>query len=188
MDSKIRCAWVTDDPLYIQYHDEQWGVPVHDDQLWFEMLTLEGVQAGLSWLTVLRKRENYRKAFDNFNVEKIAHYDENKVQALLNNPGLIRNQAKIRASIHNAQAFIQIQAAFGSFDSYIWQFVNGTPIINHWKTLAEIPTETSESRAMSKDLKARGFKFVGPTICYALMQAAGMVNDHTVDCFCRADS
>lgn len=186
--TKQRCAWVSDDPLYIQYHDEQWGIPVHDERLWFEMLTLEGAQAGLSWITILRRREHYREAFDNFDVEKVAKYDDEKIQLLLTNAGIIRNQGKIRSTVTNAQAFIRVQQEFGSFDTYIWQFVGGKPLINHWQTLAEVPAQTPESNNMSKDLKKRGFNFVGPTICYALMQAAGMVNDHTMDCFCRTDS
>lgn len=179
----IRCPWPGSDPLYIRYHDEQWGVPVHDDRLWFEMLVLESVQAGLSWLTVLRKREAFRSAFAGFDPEKVASFSEETIQALLQNPDIIRNQAKIRAIVNNAQAFIKVQGDFGSFDRYIWRFVDGQPIRNHYRTMDEIPTETSESREMSKDLKARGFKFVGPTICYAKMQACGMVNDHLMDCF-----
>ena len=178
-----RCGWVSDDPLYINYHDEEWGIPVHDDRKLFEMLILEGAQAGLSWITVLRKRENYREAFDNFDAEKIITYDEAKIAELLQNPGIIRNKLKINATISNAKAYLEVQREFGSFDSYIWQFVNGEPIINHWETLADVPAETDESKAMSKALKKRGFRFVGPTICYAFMQACGMVNDHTTDCF-----
>jgi DNA-3-methyladenine glycosylase I len=182
-----RCEWCGDDPLYVQYHDEQWGVPVHDDQQLFEMLILEGAQAGLSWITVLRKRNSYREAFDNFDAEKIARYDDKKIAELLNNPGIIRNRLKISATIKNARGFLQIQHEFGSFDQYIWSFVDGKPIVNHRKTLSEIPPETDQSRAMSKALKKRGFSFVGPTICYAYMQACGMVNDHTVDCFRYSD-
>lgn len=178
-----RCAWVTDDPLYIAYHDEEWGVPVHDDRHLFEMLTLEGAQAGLSWITVLRRREGYRAAFDNFDVEKVAAYDEAKIQSLLNDPGIIRNKLKVRGTVQNAQAFLRVQAEFGSFDAYLWRFVGGAPIQNAWATLSDVPAETDESRALSKDLKKRGFTFVGPTICYAFMQACGMVNDHTTDCF-----
>jgi DNA-3-methyladenine glycosylase I len=184
MSTEQRCEWCIGDPLYITYHDEEWGVPVHDDKKLFEFLILEGAQAGLSWLTVLRKRENYRKAFDNFDPEKVAHYDEKKFQELLANPGIIRNKLKIRASITNAQAFLKVQEEFGSFDSYIWQFVpKRQPIKNKWKNLSELPARTVESDAMSKDLIQRGFKFVGSTICYAHMQATGMVNDHVIGCF-----
>lgn len=182
-----RCSWVDlSKPDYVAYHDEEWGVPVHDDRKLFEFLVLESAQAGLSWYTILRKRENYRQAFDGFNPEKIALYDDNKVQELLNNPGIVRNRLKVLATINNARRFLAIQAEFGSFDTYIWQFVGGKPIINHWKTLAECPATTPESDAMSKDLKKRGFKFLGSTVCYAHMQATGMVNDHLLDCFRRA--
>ena len=178
-----RCAWVGDDPLYIAYHDEEWGVPLHDDQRLFEMLILEGAQAGLSWITILRKRENYRLAFDHFDVETVARYDAAKIEELLANPGIVRNRRKIEATVQNAKAFLAIQEAFGSFDTYIWQFVGGQPIQNAWTSLSDIPAKTPESTAMSKDLRKRGFNFVGPTICYAFMQATGMVNDHVVDCF-----
>ncbi|MBI5214124.1 MAG: DNA-3-methyladenine glycosylase I [Ignavibacteriae bacterium] len=181
---KQRCAWSGTDPLYIQYHDEEWGVPVHDDRKLFEMLILEGAQAGLSWITILRKRENYRKAFDNFDAKKIATYDAKKAQQLLANEGIVRNRLKIAATIENAKAFLQVQKEFGSFDLYIWKFVGGKPRKNKWKSLKEIPPKTPESDAMSKDLKKRGFKFVGSTICYAFMQACGLVNDHVIDCFC----
>ncbi len=182
--SKPRCPWVPiHDPLYVVYHDREWGVPVHDDRLLFEFLILEGHQAGLSWATVLKKREHYRKVFDNFQVDKIARYDSRKIEELLSDPGIIRNRLKVEAAIQNARAVLQIQAEFGSFDAFIWQFVNGRPIVNHWKTLSEIPTRTPESDAMSRELKRRGFKFVGTTICYAYMQAVGMVNDHVTDCF-----
>ena len=177
------CEWCGDDPLYVKYHDEEWGVPVHDDTKHFEMIVLDGAQAGLSWLTVLRKRENYRKAFDKFNPKKVAKYDEKKIEELLNNPGIIRNKLKVRSAVTNAQAFLQIQKEFGSFDKYIWQFVNGKTIVNKWKSLKELPATSKESDAMSKDLKKRGFKFVGSTICYAYMQAAGLVNDHVIGCF-----
>lgn len=180
---KMRCEWVTANPLYIDYHDKEWGVPKHDNRKLFELLILEGAQAGLSWLTILRKRENYRKAFDDFDARKIAQYDERKVEDLLSNNGIIRNRLKIAATIQNAKAFLAIQQGFGSFDAYIWQFVGGKPKKNAWKTLKEVPSKTVESDAMSKDLIKRGFKFVGSTICYAFMQAVGMVNDHTVDCF-----
>lgn len=179
----MRCQWVTADPLYIDYHDKEWGVPEHDNRKLFELLILEGVQAGLSWLTILRKRENYRKAFDNFDAGKIAQYDERKVEELLSNSGIIRNRLKIAATIQNAKAFLAIQQELGSFNAYIWQFVGGTPKKNAWKALKEVPSKTVESDAMSKDLMKRGFKFVGSTICYGFMQATGMVNDHTVDCF-----
>jgi DNA-3-methyladenine glycosylase I len=178
-----RCGWVHDDPLEIVYHDCEWGVPVHDDRQLFEFLILEGAQAGLSWITILRKREAYRTAFDQFNPAKIVHYDQAKIAELLTNPGIVRNRLKVAATITNARAFLAIQEQFGSFDAYIWQFVEGKPIINAWKTLADVPAETAESKAMSKDLRQRGFKFVGSTICYAFMQACGLVNDHTVDCF-----
>lgn len=179
----IRCAWANSSPMYIDYHDTEWGVPVHDDQTLFEFLLLEGAQAGLSWSTILQKRPNYRLAFDNFDPLKIAGYDETKVAELLANPGIVRNRLKIRAAISNAQAFLAVQEEFGSFDAYIWSFVNGRPIQNAWRSLSEIPARTAESDALSKDLIRRGFKFVGSTICYAHMQATGMVNDHLVDCF-----
>lgn len=178
-----RCAWAGSDPLYVQYHDEEWGVPAHDDRHLFEMLILEGAQAGLSWSTILNKRENYRAAFDGFDVEKVARYDEAKVAELLANPGIVRNKLKVNAAVINARAFLKVQAEFGSFDTYIWRFVGGKPIVNPRQTLRDIPAKTPESGAMSKDLLKRGFKFVGPTICYAYMQAVGLVNDHTVDCF-----
>ncbi|GAB4520910.1 MAG: DNA-3-methyladenine glycosylase I [Anaerolineae bacterium] len=178
-----RCAWVTDDPLYIAYHDEEWGVPAYDDHRLFEMLLLEGAEAGLSWITVLRKREGYRAAFDNFDAEKIAAYDAAKIEALVQDARIIRHRLKINAFVTNAQAYLKLRDEIGSFSDYLWGFVQGQPIINHWPTLADAPTETDESRAMSKDLKKRGFKFVGATICYAFMQACGMVNDHTTNCF-----
>ena len=177
-----RCEWVGNDPLDIAYHDKEWGVPLHDDQKLFEFLILEGAQAGLSWITILKKRENYRKAFDNFDANKIARYKDRKIQQLLNNPGIVRNKLKVNASVINAQAFLDVQDEFGSFDEYIWQFVDGHPKQNKWKKIKQVPANTKESDAMSKDLKKRGFKFVGTTICYAFMQAVGMVNDHTTDC------
>lgn len=180
---KTRCEWCGTDPLYVKYHDEEWGVPVHDDKKHFEMIILDGAQAGLSWLTVLRKRENYRKAFSDFDPAKVARYTEKKIEKLLNNPGIIRNKLKINSAITNARAFLKVQEEFGSFDKYIWQFVNYKPIINKWKSIDELPATSKESDAMSKDMKKRGFKFVGSTICYAYMQAAGMVNDHIVSCF-----
>ena len=181
----MRCAWAGDDPLYVAYHDEEWGVPTHEDTHLFEMLLLEGAQAGLSWITILRKRENYRAAFDNFDAQAIAAYDEAKFAELLANPGIVRNRLKVRAFTKNAQAFLRVQEEFGSFDAYIWHFVDGAPVINHWATLADVPAATPASQAMSKDLKRRGFTFVGPTICYAFMQACGMVNDHTTDCYLK---
>lgn len=178
-----RCTWCGDDPLYTHYHDTEWGVPVHDDQKLFEMLILEGAQAGLSWITVLRKRENYREAFDGFDAEIIACYDEAKIQELLVNPGIIRNRLKIRSTVTNAHAFLRVKEEFGSFDKYIWQFVDDKPIVHSFSGLSELPAKTKESDAMSRDLLKRGFKFVGSTICYAFMQATGMVNDHVVSCF-----
>jgi len=181
---KRRCAWAADvGPLYQKYHDREWGVPVHDDRCLFEFLILEGAQAGLSWSTILNKRENYRKAYDNFDARKIARYDAARVRRLLRDPGIVRNRLKIRASILNARAFLAVQEEFGSFDRYVWQFVGGKPIRNSRRSMRQVPARTKESDAMSKDLKQRGFKFVGSTICYAFMQAVGMVNDHTVDCF-----
>ncbi len=180
----IRCAWAgTTDPLYLNYHDKEWGKPLHDDQRLFEILVLEGAQAGLSWITILRKRESFRKAFDNFTPEKVARYTEKKVAKLMSDSSIVRNRAKILAAIANAKGFLKIRDEFASFDCYIWQFVGGKPIVNKWKRLGQIPAETAESQAMSKDLKTRGFSFVGPTICYAFMQAVGMANDHVTDCF-----
>jgi DNA-3-methyladenine glycosylase I len=178
-----RCAWSTSDPLYILYHDEEWGVPMHDDQKLFEFLVLEGAQAGLSWITILRKRENYRKAFDNFDANKVARYNDRKIEKLLNDPGIVRNRLKINATIQNARAFLQVQEEFGSFDKYIWGFVEGKPVVNRWKTLKEIPAKTPLSETISKDLVKRGFRFVGPTIVYAHLQATGVVQDHLVSCF-----
>lgn len=180
---QMRCGWCGDDPLYCAYHDSEWGVPVHDDRLLFEFLVLEGAQAGLSWITILRKRENYRRAFDEFDPHKVARYSEARIEKLLQDPGIVRNRLKVNAAVTNARAFLETQAEFGSFDRYIWQFVDGRPIRNRWRSLSEVPAKTAESDAMSKDLVRRGFKFVGSTICYAHMQATGMVNDHTVDCF-----
>jgi DNA-3-methyladenine glycosylase I len=185
MKKLIRCGWSISDPLYIKYHDEEWGVPVHDDRKLFEMLILEGAQAGLSWITILKKRENYYKAFDQFDARKIAGYDARKKRALLSNAGIVRNRLKIDATISNARAFLAIQKEFGSFDSYIWQFVGGKPRTKQRASPKDIPPKTSESDAMSKDLKLRGFRFVGSTICYAFMQAVGMVNDHLTSCFRR---
>ncbi|MGZ4031970.1 MAG: DNA-3-methyladenine glycosylase I [Tumebacillaceae bacterium] len=184
---KTRCGWTTQDQLYIDYHDQEWGVPVTDDRLLFEFLILEGAQAGLSWYTILKKRENYRAAFDQFDAEKIAQYDEAKIAELLANEGIVRNRLKVAAAVENAKAYLRVVAEFGSFHAYIWSFVGGEPMINHWMSHKEVPTSTPQSDAMSKDLKKRGFKFVGSTICYAFMQASGMVMDHTTDCFRYAE-
>lgn len=183
MSEKIRCSWCGDDPLYQKYHDKEWGVPVHNDQRLFELLTLEGAQAGLSWITVLRKRNNYRAAFDGFDVNKIAKYTARDQKRLLNDEGIIRNRLKIKSTIQNAKAFILIQKEFGSFKKYLWSFVDNKPIVNKFKKLSDIPAKTELSDQLSKDLKKRGFNFVGSTICYAFMQTAGMVNDHLTDCF-----
>jgi len=178
-----RCAWVSDDQLYRDYHDHEWGVAVRDDRLLFEFLTLEGAQAGLSWITVLRKRESYRAAFSGFDPAVVACFDEAKQAELLQNPGIIRNRLKVASTISNARAFLQLQEQFGSFDAYLWRFVEDRPIQNAWRSIKEVPASTAVSDALSRDLKKRGFRFVGSTICYAMMQAVGMVNDHTVDCF-----
>jgi DNA-3-methyladenine glycosylase I len=178
-----RCEWGNSSALYIEYHDKEWGVPNHDERKLLEFLILEGAQAGLSWSTILNKRQAYLQAFDNFEPSKVASYDDAKVQSLLANPGIVRNRLKIQAAIQNARSFLTVQDQYGSFDTYIWQFVDGKPIQNSWKSLQEIPATTKESDAMSKELKKRGFTFVGSTICYAFMQAVGMVNDHIVDCF-----
>ncbi|NBC02983.1 MAG: DNA-3-methyladenine glycosylase I [Bacteroidetes bacterium] len=184
MKKLTRCQWAEGQfDEYIQYHDEEWGVPVHDDQTHFEFLILEGAQAGLSWSTILKRREGYRQSFANFDPEKVATFDEEKIQELLQFEGIIRNKLKVRSAVMNAQKFLEIQEEFGSFNKYIWRFVDGEPIVNHWKSLKEVPATTKESDALSKDLKKRGFKFVGSTIMYAHMQACGLVNDHTVDCF-----
>jgi DNA-3-methyladenine glycosylase I len=180
---KKRCTWCGDDPLYVSYHDDEWGVPVHDDRRLFEFLVLEGAQAGLSWLTVLKKRENYRKAFDNFEIERVAKYGHQEIDRLLCDPGIIRNRLKIASAIQNAQGVLAIQEEYGSFDAYLWGFVNNSPIQNSWTSMADLPSKSAESDLMSKDLKKRGFNFVGSTICYSLMQAVGMVNDHLVDCY-----
>ena len=184
---KKRCKWVTDFEPYKKYHDEEWGVPAHDDGKLFELLILEGAQAGLSWLTVLKKRENYRRAFDEFDAEKIAAYDSKRVERLMEDKGIIRNRLKIKAAIENARAFLKVREEWGSFDAYLWQFAGGKPKQNSWRTMEEVPSKTAEADAMSKDLARRGFRFVGPTICYAFMQAIGMVNDHTTDCFRYAE-
>ena len=178
-----RCAWADSDELAASYHDHEWGAEIHDDRTLFEFLVLEGAQAGLSWSTILRKREGYRRAFDHFDARKISKYSEKTVSRLLTNPEIIRNRLKINAAITNARAFLQVQKEFGTFDRYIWQFVDGKPIQNSWRRMSDLPSSTAESAAMSKDLQKRGFKFIGPTICYAFMQAVGMVNDHVVDCF-----
>jgi DNA-3-methyladenine glycosylase I len=178
-----RCDWAGMDELYLNYHDREWGVPLHDDRRLFEMLILEGAQAGLSWSTVLKKRENYRLAFSQFDPQKVARLDRRQVEKLIGNPGIIRNRLKIESAIKNARAFLEVQREFGSFDQYIWKFSGGKPTINTWHSLKELPAHTAESDAMSKDLRKRGFTFAGSTICYAYMQAIGMVNDHLVDCF-----
>lgn len=178
-----RCEWVTADPLYIAYHDEEWGRPVHDDRQWFEKISLEGAEAGLSWITILKRREHYRAAYDNFDPQVVATYGEDKIAELLENPGLIRHKLKIRSVVTNAQAFLNIQAEFGSFDAFVWAFVGGQPKLNCFQTLADVPATTPEADALSKALKKRGFSFVGPSICYALMQSHGLVNDHTAQCY-----
>jgi len=181
-----RCKWVTEkEPLYMEYHDKEWGVPVYDDRLLFEMLCLEGAQAGLSWWTILQKRENYREAFDQFEAEKIISYTDEKLQSLRENPGIVRNKLKIQSVVSNAHAYLQKQKEYESFSNYIWSFVDGSPIINEWKSMKDVPVSTELSDKMSKQLKKDGFKFVGGTICYSYMQAVGMINDHTVDCFCH---
>jgi DNA-3-methyladenine glycosylase I len=180
--NKKRCAWCKNDPLYVNYHDTEWGVPIYDDRLLFEFLILEGMQAGLSWFTILKKREAFRAAFSNFDAKKIAKFDQNKINSLLNNTDIIRNKLKINAAIENAKAFLKVKNEEKSFANYIWRFVNGHPIQNHWGNISQVPAKTSISDGMSKDLKKRGFQFVGSTICYAFMQAVGMVNDHTIDC------
>ena len=180
-DKRVRCSWANNE-LAIRYHDEEWGQPVHNDRVLFEFLILEGAQAGLSWNTILQKRDNYRKAFNEFDPARVARYDRRKMQQLLGNPGIVRNRLKISSAVENAKAFLRVQKEFGSFDSYIWQFVGGKPIVNARQSLKQIPARTAESDAMSKDLKKRGFNFAGSTICYAFMQAVGMVNDHIVDC------
>ncbi|MFQ5534889.1 MAG: DNA-3-methyladenine glycosylase I [Sphingomonadales bacterium] len=184
IDKVFRCGWPSDDPLYIDYHDNEWGVPEHDDRALYEKLILDGFQAGLSWITILRKRENFRRAFDQFDPETIARYDSDKIEILMNDPGIVRNRAKIVSTVKNARAWLEImEKGPGSFDAFLWQFTDGRILQNKWKTLSELPAATDQSKAMSKALKAQGFNFVGPTICYAFMQAIGMVNDHVVDCF-----
>ncbi|MDX1415803.1 MAG: DNA-3-methyladenine glycosylase I [Candidatus Promineifilaceae bacterium] len=183
MNTPIRCPWTGDDPLMIQYHDQEWGVPVYDDQLLFAKLILDGAQAGLSWKTILHKRDNYWTAFDRFDPQKIAQYDETKIAELLANPGIVRNRLKIQAAIKNARGYLDIMEKEGSFSDYLWDFVGGSPLQNNFTDLSQLPAQTAESQAMSKALKKRGFNFVGPTICYAFMQAVGMVNDHLTSCF-----
>lgn len=183
ISSDIRCAWAGTDPLYCAYHDNEWGLPLHDDRLLFEFLILEGAQAGLSWITILRKREGYRRAFAGFDPEKVARFGAEKVSELMADAGIVRNRLKIESAISNARAFLEVKREFGSFDSYIWSFTGGRTLQNSWQRLSDVPASTPESDRMSKDLKKRGFRFVGSTICYAFMQATGMVNDHTTDCF-----
>ena len=180
---KQRCQWCQGHDIYVTYHDEEWGVPLHDDRKLFESLVLDGAQAGLSWLTILKKRDSYRAAFDDFDPQKVAKYGPQKIERLLQNPGIVRNRLKVESAVRNARAFLETQAEFGSFDAFLWRYVNGTPIQNAWTELAQIPARTEASDVLSKDLKKRGFNFVGSTICYAFMQAAGLVNDHVVDCF-----
>ena len=185
--TKIRCAWAGEDPLYRRYHDEEWGVPVHDDRRLFEFLILEGAQAGLSWITILKKRERYRELFAGFDPVKVARFDARKIERLLADPGIVRNRLKVEGAVRNARAFLALAGEFSSFDAFIWQFAGGRPIQNRWRRLADLPAETEASRSMSRELKQHGFTFVGPTICYAFMQATGMVNDHVVDCFRHAE-
>jgi DNA-3-methyladenine glycosylase I len=182
-DERVRCPWPGTDPLYVRYHDEEWGVPVHDDRKLFEFLTLEGAQAGLSWITILRKRAAYARAFDDFDPERVASYDDTDVARLLSDTGIVRNAAKIRSAIGNARAFLRVREEFGSFAAYMWRFVDGDPIVNEWAAVSQIPASTPLSEAMSRDLRKRDFSFIGPTVCYSHMQAVGMVNDHIVSCF-----
>lgn len=180
---RIRCAWCGEDPQYRRYHDEEWGVPLRDDRRLFELLTLEGAQAGLSWLTILRKRDNYRRAFDGFDAEQVAAYDQARIESLLLDPGIVRNRLKVESTVANARALLALRTEGTNFSDLVWSFVGGTPIVHAFRNLAEVPSESPESKALSKALKQRGFRFVGPTVCYAFMQAAGLVNDHVVDCF-----
>ena len=182
-----RCAWAGTEPLYVAYHDQEWGVPLHDDRLLFEFLILDGMQAGLSWHIILKKRDNFRKAFSGFDPGRVARYDERKIQSLLKDPGIVRNRLKIRATVHNARRFLAVQKEFGSFDAYLWKFVGGRPVHNHWKRLGQIPASTPLSDRVSRDLKSRGFKFTGTTVVYAHLQAVGVVNDHLADCFRHCD-
>jgi DNA-3-methyladenine glycosylase I len=186
--SVTRCAWVGDDPLYVKYHDSEWGIPVHSDRKLFEMLVLEGAQAGLSWITILKKRAHYRQVFDRFDAEKIAQYDQRKINSLLEDSGIVRNRLKVESTVLNAQRYIDLKEQQGCFSDFLWQFVDGEPLVNHWTRSEQVPVKTVQSEAMSKALKARGFKFVGATICYAFMQAVGMVNDHTLDCDFRSSA
>lgn len=188
MNDIKRCEWCHDDPIYIDYHDNEWGRPVYDDRTLFEFLILEGAQAGLSWITILKKRDRYRHVFANFNAQKMARFSDKKIEGLLQDPGIIRNRLKINAAVTNARAYLKICEEFGNFSDYIWQFVEGKPIRNHWRSQDQVPVSTSHSDAMAKDLKKHGFKFVGTTICYAYMQAVGMVNDHLADCFFRHET
>ena len=186
-DDRSRCAWGTSDPLYLAYHDTEWGVPIHDDRRLFELLNLEGAQAGLAWITILRKRDGYRRAFEGWDPERIAGYGTDDEARLLADPGIVRNRAKVRSAIGNAQAYLRLTDAPGAFDRYLWSFVAGRPLVNEWHSPSEIPAKTDASRALSRDLRARGFSFVGPTIVYAFMQSAGMVNDHLLSCFRQAE-
>ena len=187
-ETKRRCDWATSDPLSIRYHDKEWGVPLHDDRRLFEFLILEGAQAGLSWITILRKRDEYRKAFANFDPRKVAKFGDPQITKLLHNPGIVRNRLKIAAAIDNAKAFLAVQQEFGTFDRFVWSFTNGKVVQNRWRRLAELPAQTPKSQALSRELKRRGFRFVGPTICYAFMQAVGMINDHLIGCFRHRES
>ena len=187
-ETKRRCDWATSDPLFIRYHDKEWGVPLHDDRRLFEFLILEGAQAGLSWITILRKRDEYRKAFANFDPRKVAKFGGPQITKLLHNPGIVRNRLKIAAAIDNAKAFLAVQQEFGTFDRFVWSFTNGKVVQNRWRRLAELPAQTPKSQALSRELKRRGFRFVGPTICYAFMQAVGMINDHPIGCFRHRES
>ncbi len=185
MNKKLRCPWCESDPLYVRYHDTEWGIPVKDDLRLFEMLVLEGAQAGLSWITILRKRQEYRRAFDDFDVESVARYGPDRVERLLRNTGIVRNRRKIESAVINAQAVIKVRDEWGSFGAYLWSFVDGSPLIGNWEHLDQVPSETRISRALAKDMKRRGFSFVGPVILYSLMQSAGLVNDHLIGCFCH---
>ena len=184
----LRCPWAGTEQIYIDYHDKEWGIPLHDDQRLFEMLILEGMQAGLSWITILKKRENFRRVFDNFDAEKISRYDDKKIEELMQNAGIIRNRRKLTAAVNNAKAFLEIQREFGSFDRFIWDYVDGVPVVNHYKSMSEVPANTPLSDKISRDLKKRGFNFVGTTIIYSFMQAIGMVDDHLINCPCHTEN